>query len=209
LICLSDNDVIYKLAACDLLEDAWGAIGLSPADVHVLPTAAYRFGIAKKSKKAEARFGAQVLARIEEFLAKVRTIDLEPPAEELSVLAGVDGIDSGEALLFAIGARDQSSRVLTGDKRSLRTLATEDSCRAIAKTLAGRILCVEQIVQVMIRHVGFEEVRNRVLPGVSCDTVLRAVFGSGQDAREAEVLAGLNSYLAELRSLPVDLLLLN
>lgn len=38
MILLSDNDIIYKLAACDMLEEALVVLGVPYTDVYVLPT---------------------------------------------------------------------------------------------------------------------------------------------------------------------------
>jgi hypothetical protein len=63
VICLSDNDIIHKLAACDLLDDALAALSLARTDVYVLPTAKYKFRIAQRNvAQAEQRYGAEVLA---------------------------------------------------------------------------------------------------------------------------------------------------
>ena len=49
-------------------------------------------------------------------------------------------------------------------------------------------------------------VKALVVPARACDTALSAAFGSGWDATEPNVLGALNSYINELRSLPMDLL---
>jgi hypothetical protein len=94
-----------------------------------------------------------------------------------------------------------------GDKRSLRALAETRTCRPIALRLSGRVICLEQIVRRVIGHFGFAHAREKVVPARACDTALRAVFGSGFDAAEENVLIGLDSYINELETLPVGLLI--
>jgi len=102
VICLADNDIIYKLAACDLLDNALAALSLARTDVYVLPTAKYKFRITQRSSaQGERRYGAEVFVRIRDFLASVRELNVPGLPEELQLLAGVDGIDPGEAVLFA------------------------------------------------------------------------------------------------------------
>ena len=48
VICLVDNDVIYKLAMCNLLDDSLAALDLARTDAYVLPTAKYKFGVTRK-----------------------------------------------------------------------------------------------------------------------------------------------------------------
>jgi hypothetical protein len=206
MIFLSDNDIIHKLAACDLLTDAWAALGLNLCDVYVLPTAKHKFGLTKTSDNAEKRYGIDILTRIRSFLSEAREIDFEVPAADLQLLAKVDGIDAGEAVLYAAAVQSQDYRLATGDKRSLRALASEVICRPIAERLSGRVVCLEQIVRESIQHCGFEHVKLKVLPALSCDTALRAAFGSGVNAAPTNVLQALDAYIAELRSLPVSLL---
>jgi len=207
VICLSDNDIIHKLAACDLLDDVLAALSLARTDVYVLPTAKYRFRIAQRNvAQAEQRYGAEVLARIRDFLASVREINFPGLPEELQLLAAVDGIDAGEAVLFAATSQFSQYLLATGDKSSLRALASTPTCRSIAQRICGHVICLEQIVKQMIQHCGFSYVKEKVIPARACDTALRVAFGSGSDATEASVLATLDSYINELRSLAIDLL---
>jgi hypothetical protein len=208
VICLSDNDIIHKLAACDLVAEAFAALGVGYGDVRVLPTAKHKFGVTKSSAWGERRYGPEVFARIRDLLGRVSEIDFVPPVDELQVLIDTEGIDTGEALLFATAAALGSSMLATGDKRSLRALAGSASCRGIADRIAGRVVCFEQIMCKIIGHLGFPKVKEKIVPARICDMALRAAFGSGEDATEENVLAALQSYVAELQALPVLLLTL-
>lgn len=79
-------------------------------------------------------------------------------------------------------------------------------CFPVAQRIRGHVLCLEQIIKRLIQHFGFPYVRDKVVPARACDTALSAAFGSGQEAIEPNVLAALDSYINELRSLPIDLL---
>jgi len=207
VICLADNDIIHKLAACDLLDDILAALSLTRTDVYVLPTAKYKFRITPRSAgQGERRYGAEVFARIRDFLASVREINVPGVPEELQLLAGIDGIDPGEAVLFAATAQFDQYLLATGDKNSLRALALTSVCRPIAQRLCGHVICFEQIVKRVIQHCGFSYVLDKVIPARACDTALRVAFGSGSEATEVSVLAILDSYINELRSLSIDLL---
>ena len=72
--------------------------------------------------------------------------------------------------------------------------------------MAGRVICFEQTLLRIIDRIGFDLVRTRVVPARNCDTALRAVFGSGLEATEATVRAGLASYIADLQGQTGDLL---
>jgi hypothetical protein len=45
---LVDNDVIYKFAMCNLLDDTLAALDLARTGAYVLPTAKYKFGVARR-----------------------------------------------------------------------------------------------------------------------------------------------------------------
>jgi hypothetical protein len=203
---LSDNDIIYKLAACDLLDEALAVLGMTHTDVYVLPTARYKFGITRNPARAEARYGPGVVARIRDFLVSVRELDVVGPPEELQLLAEVDGVDAGEAVLFAATMRFDHYLLATGDKNSLRAVASIPACQSIALRLCGHVICLEQIVTRVIQHFGFAYVKDKIVPARACDTALRAAFGSGDAATESNVLATLDGYINELRFLAIDLL---
>jgi hypothetical protein len=207
VILLSDNDIIYKLAACDMLEEALVVLGVTYTDVYVLPTAKYKFGIMTNRARAEARYGPDVVARIRSFLANVRELDVVVPPEELQLLAEIDGIDAGEAVLFSATVRFENYLLAMGDKNSLRAVASTPACQPIARRLSGHVICLEQIVTRVIAHFGFSYVKDKVVPARACDTALRAAFGSGDAAMESNVLVALDGYIDELRSLAVDVLI--
>jgi len=205
VICLCDNDIIYKLASCDLLDDTLKALNLTRHDVYVLPTAKYKFGITKrKISKRKQLYPPDVVTRLREFFTNVQELEVPGAAEDLQILSGIDGIDSGEAILFAASSRYERYLLATGDKNSLRALATTAVCRPIALKIRGHVICFEEIICRVIRHFGFSYVKEKVLSSIGCDNALCVAFGSGRDSVEANVLAALTSYVDELRSLPVD-----
>jgi hypothetical protein len=207
VICLVDNDIIYKLAMCNLLDDTLAALDLARTDAYVLPTAKYKFGIARRrSGTGEQRYGAEVFARIRDFLASVREIDLTGPSEELQLLASIDGIDAGEAILFSATVEFDQYLLATGAKTSLRALALAPICLPIAQRVRGHVICLEQIVKYLIQYLGFSYVKAMVVPARACNTALSAAFGSGWDATEPNAVGALDSYINELRSLPINLL---
>ena len=124
MICLVDSDIIYKLAMCNRLDDTLAALDLARTDTYVLPTAKYKFGIAKRrSRTGEQRYGTEAFARIRDFLGSARETDAAGVFEALQLLASIDGIDAGEAVLFSATAEFDQYFLATGDKTSLHALA--------------------------------------------------------------------------------------
>lgn len=194
-----DNDAIHKLSVWDLLGDGLAGLEVEPADCRVLPTAKYKFHVAKKQHLGKEEFGDAVHKRIEDFIRGAHELaDPIDPADEC--LSSVAGIDSGEALLFAVTSRDSAARVLTGDKRAIRALAEAQSCAGVAGRLSGKIICIEQVLVRAINATSFEYVKSRVLSSVDIDTATRAAFGSGALSTETNVVAALSGYVDELRA---------
>jgi hypothetical protein len=192
MILLSDNDILLKLAICDLLNETIVELGAAHGEVFVVGTARFKLGIAKNPDKTKAKFGEAVFARLKSFLNRVRTLDAPSPAE-LQVFDDIIGIDAGEAVLFAASAQFADFRLATGDKNSLKALVANPSCQTVCDRLSGKVVCFEQIILHLIGRYGFVPILNKVVPARGCDTALRAVFGSGLDATEENVRAGLAS----------------
>jgi hypothetical protein len=194
-----DNDIIVKLAALDLFDDALKALGVTYGEVFVLSTAKFKLGVAKNSAKAKARYGELVFDRIAAFVNQVQQVESAPSVEEQALLADVPGIDPGEAILISAASQNPTSLLATGDKRALSALVAAPKCSPVVVRLDGRFICLEQIVLRTINSLGFQVVLDRVLPGIECDSALRAVFGSGRLAQEPGVRAALKSYVDDLR----------
>ena len=204
MIHLLDNDIVQKLAIFDLLDHALVARGATRSDAYLLPTLKYRIG-GKARGKAENRLGKDVVDRIHAFLKDAREIQVCSNDDAL-VLEDVMGIDQGEVVILSATASLVDYRILTGDKRCLRTVATHPQCKGIAGRIRGQVICLEQVVCRMIVHFGFEHIRDKLVPYLDCDAALRAAFGSGKESTESNSVACLQEYIAELRGLPVDLL---
>jgi len=210
VIYLSDNDIVEKLAICDLLDEALVAFNATRADVLVIPTLKLRIGIGTPRPKVVQRLGVEVAERLVGFIGTVREID-DYSRDEHQMLEDLDDsieIDAGEIVLLSATAVLSDYLLLTGDKRCLRAVATCPECAEIARRIRGRVVCFEQIIWRIIDSSGFEHVRAKVVPVMhACDTALRSAFGSGLLATQANAIARLESDIAGLRALPIDLMM--
>ncbi len=204
MIYLCDNDIVEKLAICDLLDDALEALGATLSDAYVIPTLRHRIG-GKARVKAEKRLGKEAVERLLSFIDDAREIT-QSSSEDMLLLDDLVGIDAGEAVLLSATGFHPDFRLLTDDKRCLRSVATLPECQPIALRIQGRVLCFEQVLCRLINHFSFAHVCAKVVPVLNCDTALRAAFGSGMDSTEPNSVACLERYIAELRRLPFDLL---
>ncbi len=209
VIYLSDNDVLEKLAICDLLDDALEAFDADRSDVLVLRTLKHRIGIGSPRPKTVGRLGEAAATRLVQFLATVNEVQSYSETDHdllESLDEGVE-IDPGEIILLSATDSISDYLLLTGDKRCLRAVASHPACAHIAARIQRRVVCFEQIVRRIIDRKGFVAVRSKVVPVLNCDAALRAAFGSGEISTEENVCACLDSYIAEIRRFPVDLLM--
>ena len=63
MICLSDNDIILKLAVCDLLAEALAALDAKREEVYVPADRSVRIVEAEAPEQAKERFGEAVYER--------------------------------------------------------------------------------------------------------------------------------------------------
>lgn len=201
MICLADNDIILKLAYCDLLVEAVEALGTSLSEVFVLNSAIHKLLSPKRPGKGRVKPGEPEYERLQTFFAAVKVIDATPDPAEQQAFNDVIGIDPGEAILFSATGAYSDCLLATSDKRSLFALcgATSDVCKNVCGRLAGRVICFEQVILRIVDQRGFPAILVKVVPARQCDTALRAIFGSGLSATEVGVRSGLASYIDDLR----------
>ena len=90
MICLADNDIVKKLAVCNLIDEAVSALGVSLDEIRVLPTALYKLDVSKHPDKARANLGIETFRRLASFLNSVGVIDVVPPPDEQRLFAHND-----------------------------------------------------------------------------------------------------------------------
>lgn len=186
MIIIADNDIIHKLALCDLLDELLSWLHVPPNEIWVLPT--LRFWVRKKLKNNPA-----ALARFKRFLQ----VTAEIPAASLCNLARFDVLDVGEQQLLAVLVeQNDTSKLVSGDKRALKQLAELANRDALLlHKLNGNVDCLEGIMLEFIRQFGFETINQKV--SLEADGVFRLAFGIGRT--EIDAIAALQSYLQDLR----------
>jgi len=192
-VCFLDNDITYKLVAFQLFDEAIATLQIEKTELQVLPTAKFFF---QRKQKKQGDSPDLVLAQVIDLVRNCIPVNPELDAmstEELILLKQVEGIHEGEAALIVATRSQADFLLLTGDKNCMQALAAIPE--SIYKRLCGRVICLEQIVLKLIEVKGFEFVRDRVLPMVSCDITLKICFGYSTPTTEESVASGLNSYI--------------
>lgn len=208
MILLSDNDLVVKLAQCDLIGEALDLLGSSAKDCSVLNTLRYSLRL-NDPEKAIARYvgSGQAFERINELLDSCQVLPEAPiDFDLLEHLNEIPEIDPGEQALF-MHAKDHHERVidyriLTGDKRALRAICNYDQPQHF-EFLRAKITCLESCMIGLVGNFGFDYINQKVSAAKAqvveskYDQVLRAAFGYERGPEHC--LECLHSYSNDIR----------
>jgi hypothetical protein len=191
VVVLADNDVVFKLAALNLLDKLPEITEVDLASIYVLDSV----GIcARKNPRIEQNFGTDAVERtldLVEDLPKLREEDV--PDATFDRLIDQEGIDVGEAILFAAATQFNPVRVVTGDKNSLCALHSSD-CGEVIGEMSRCVICFEQLILRSIVVFDYTVVCERVASAPSIDRVLNDIaFTDGVDTPQERVQAALQS----------------
>lgn len=193
---LLDVDAAVKLAHWRLLIELPVLLGCQWQDIATISSLRYRALRAQDAPDGRLFHTCEAASLVLAALEHMQPLPAPDP-DRLAAFQDVPGIDPGEALLFSLAADQGDAVVLTGDKRALGALAT--LAPEMGELLRGRVLTVESIVELALRHFGIDWLRERVCPSKDIDKAIAAVMGSRCDAPEDSVREGLQSYLRDVR----------
>lgn len=204
-VCFLDNDIIRKLIAFGLFDEAIALLQITKADLQILPSAKFVLDKQRKKQKLHTpEVWTEVMALVESCATISETNYDSVEAEQLEQFK--DDIHEGEVTLILATRGEIDFRLLSGDKKFIKALALIPD-KTIYNRLCGRVICLEQFVLKLIEVKGFRWVKERILPQRDCDTALKACFGSGEQAREANVRETLSSYIKEVTDAAPNLLM--
>lgn len=193
-----DVDALHKLGAFNALNEVLTVLGVSSAEVWVPGTAKYKLRL-KTDAEAVKRHGADTAARLRDFIGLVHEISEGPTEDEKRQLEQIQGLDAGELLLIAMAARSDDSLIVTGDKNAMRALASQQRCAQFATRLAGRVICLEQLLVALLDLHGFPWLHGRVSASPATDRGVASIVAPGIGASEANARAGFTSFINHLR----------
>ena len=129
-----------------------------------------------------SEYGRQSVTSVETLIrsTRVKLGDIDP--DELDVLAATDGIDEGEAILFAATKAHAEFVVVSDDKNSLRALAEDPECQVIFDRMCGHVICLEDLLlRIMAQH-DYEQVRRKLFIVRHCVSALSQTLGLNEQA---------------------------
>jgi len=121
----------------------------------------------------------------------------ERPATELHALL-LEVVDPGEALLFATVAELEGGLIASGDKSACVAIATESSLSAVRPLLAGKVICLESALDMLLDTVGFEALARALTVVREHNRTVRLLLPEAQATSEDHFRVGLDSYLREI-----------
>lgn len=185
-----DVDILLKLAACNLLDDLHALLDVKASEAQVLETAVYKImGLGKKG-----RYPEQIVARAIAFCEAHSPIPQLAQTEVVKELVSIGrGMDAGEVILFASAMNTPESRVVTGDKRAMRSLGRLGKRNIFVSGLKGRVICFEELLLRFHEYRGYESLRAHCHEGAEYEGVLRLAFRAGLATERSEALEGIYS----------------
>jgi hypothetical protein len=195
---LFDNDALIKLIRYGLLDETINLFGSDPIDVSVLATA--KFSLLPAKNRLRFCQEEESALKLEQFLRTTTSLDARlAESKLLDALSSIPNIDAGESILFAIGATDLGSLVLTGDKRALIALSSNISVRETFDALENRVVSIEVLLLQLIES-QFDYVQTCIRSKQNVDKAISIAFGVTIPADIDSVREGLSSYVRHLRS---------
>jgi len=200
LIVFADNDIILKLAQCDLLDALPDILDCQEAEIYITPAAKYQL-LPKKHAKALSKCGnEETVARLKAFLDTTQTLSAVKDTALLDQLEDIDGIDGGEKFLFAAAVETEKPLLITGDKRALKALLEhQDQLPTVFSVLQNAVVTFESAILLAMHKFGFAIVKQKLLGSPKPDGMLKLVLRS--ETGEADFVEGLCSFSKEITPL--------
>lgn len=170
---LIDNDILFLLGGCGLLEEAAGVLGFA------LDACLRRDSVpfmARKSKKIRAQYPAEALSAVQDLCVRIPVVDYAADPALSQRLAEAPHVDEGETQLIAILIEQPTWLLTTGDKQALQSLASIEVLADLRAAVAGRIVCLETILLTLMQRSAPLLVAERLRVVRDAHKTLRTVF---------------------------------
>lgn len=194
---LLDSDAAICVCKFELVQDLVDALGVTLADLCILPQLRYQLQVSKPDK-AMAKLGSKMAVAQASLLIKhAAEVVVRSDSANLALLQGTPDIDGGELALFAAMLDGGRSGLITGDKRSLVALSKMGG-RVRDTVCWARILCTEEALALLIQHFGHVYISRKVRARLDANVGLAIVFGRSAPSSVQSIDEGLRSYVLDL-----------
>lgn len=193
-ILLIDTDIFTLLAGAGLLSRALEVLGFATPETRRLPALPHQL----RGKKFKG-FPPATLAAVSTLANGTPELTERPTSDDVvQRLVAVKGIDSGEALLFALMHERPVCWLASGDQRAMQALATTEEVSDIARAVSGRVICLEAVVWLLLQADGYAATAANFRTVRDFNKTLKVFFSDGMDERPEECPSAVRSYLVNL-----------
>ena len=194
-VLLIDTDMLVLLGGSGTLRATLDLLGFEAGQARRLPAAPYQMARGRLFKDSYAAPVLQAALRAADTIAPLSEQPSDP--DVLDRLASESGIDPGEAVLFALLSEHEGCFLTTGDNRALETLATQGNVAEVRKRVAGRIICLESVLKLLVARNGARTTAT-AFGALRTHRTVAVLLSEAQARSDAVCLAGIDSYLDDL-----------
>lgn len=195
---LLDSDAAKAVCQYGLIEELAAALNVALSDFFVLSQLRFQLHVADPSKALRKLGSELAVAQINLLVTQASEVIVLVDSANYALLEGTPDIDGGELALFAALCEDSSAGLITGDKRSLVALCKVGATIQDSFSWA-QILCLEEALALLVDHLGWSYVSDRVRARPDVNSAISSVFGRSVAASEQAVSEGLQSYLRDVQ----------
>ena len=192
---LVDNDAFVLFAGASQMEQAASLLGYRLDECLRLDALLHML----RKGRSFSRFSPEARASALALCEQIDSVRDRPSGDVLELLVGHEGIDAGEILLYASLAENPSWMLLSGDKRAMRALCTARDLNHVKDAIAGRIACVESVIERMVTANGAAHTVSAFMPVRSSSPTLSVVLSDSNATSDETCLMATRSYLTELQ----------
>ncbi|MEM1168965.1 MAG: hypothetical protein AAGJ08_07805 [Cyanobacteria bacterium P01_H01_bin.35] len=206
-----DDDIIQKLATCNLFYDTLNSLDIEAKQVKILETFKDRWENKIRRKRSNQELSQKDINKALKVASNLSIVSANKFNSSMNNLYfklsdytkksndKKKSIDWGEALLISyvsiLNQKGNNHYFLTGDKRCLKAL-NNSGLSDVIESLQEKVWCLEQLILKNIEKIGFENVKNKFVPVNYCDKALKKVFSQ---ETEQESRCTLIKYIENLR----------
>jgi hypothetical protein len=218
-----DNDIILKLATCNVFDETLKTFDANASQVKILDTFKYKFQKQIQRTKgnratSNPQYNIQKALEITQSFATISESDTNN--FDTSIYTQLlnynknnndnnNTIDKGEAVLIShvcyLNQQGNTNYLLTGDKRCLKAL-TNSGFTDVIEHINGKVWCLEQLILKVIEEIGFDLIQTKIYPARACDGNIKLIFGYSEEASEKIVVEGLRQEILNLKQQTGNLL---
>lgn len=192
---LIDTDMLVLLGGSGTLGDVLHSLNFEPQQTRRLAAATQQFQRGRAFKDNYTATVLQAALRTAHAIAPITARPADPAA--FDALARVSGIDLGEAELFALLAEQDGYYLTTGDKRALAALATRKEVVEIRQRVAGRLICLESVLRLLVDRNGAEATAQAFRP-LRTHKTIGVLLSDLQTQSDDACRQGIDFYLNDL-----------